>query len=485
MAHLSNIEGLEMEGKLPEVRLATTPFRVVAPYEPSGDQPQAIDKLATWRGRGPALPDASGRDRIRQDVHHGEDHRGRAEAHAGHGAEQDARGAAGKRAQGVLSGQRRGVLRLATTTTTSPRPTSRRRTRSSRRTPPSTRRWRSCAMRPPRRCCRGATASWWRRCRCIYGIGSPDGLRRHGRVRGQAEASMDRDDVIHELHRHPVRPQRLRAASAARSACAATRSTCSRPTRTTRSASSSGATRLSPSPRSTHVTGEVMNEFEALPIWPGVALRGHAPEDGPRACHHPRRAARAPAAVQGGGQAAGGAAPGDAHELRPGDAGDDGLLLGHRELLAPHRRTRARRAALHAASTTFPRTSSASSTRATSPCRRSAACTKATVRARSRLPSTASACPAAWTTARCASTSSRSASRSSCTCRPRQATTSRSVSQQQVEQIIRPTGLLDPRDHRAQPSVADRRSSSTRRRIAPHATSGCSSPRSRRRWPRI
>ena len=46
MAHLSNIEGLEMEGKLPEVRLATTPFRVVAPYEPSGDQPQAIDKLA-------------------------------------------------------------------------------------------------------------------------------------------------------------------------------------------------------------------------------------------------------------------------------------------------------------------------------------------------------------------------------------------------------------------------------------------------------
>ncbi len=46
MAHLSNLEGLEMEGKLPEVRLATTPFRVVAPYEPSGDQPQAIDKLA-------------------------------------------------------------------------------------------------------------------------------------------------------------------------------------------------------------------------------------------------------------------------------------------------------------------------------------------------------------------------------------------------------------------------------------------------------
>ncbi len=46
MAHLSNIEGMEMEGKLPEVRLATTPFTVVSPYEPAGDQPQAIEKLA-------------------------------------------------------------------------------------------------------------------------------------------------------------------------------------------------------------------------------------------------------------------------------------------------------------------------------------------------------------------------------------------------------------------------------------------------------
>ncbi|MEG0096542.1 MAG: excinuclease ABC subunit UvrB [Raoultibacter sp.] len=34
-----------MEGKLPEVRLAATPFKVVSPYEPAGDQPQAIDAL--------------------------------------------------------------------------------------------------------------------------------------------------------------------------------------------------------------------------------------------------------------------------------------------------------------------------------------------------------------------------------------------------------------------------------------------------------
>ena len=46
MAHLSNIEGIEMKGKLPEVRLANTPLKVTSPYEPAGDQPQAIEALA-------------------------------------------------------------------------------------------------------------------------------------------------------------------------------------------------------------------------------------------------------------------------------------------------------------------------------------------------------------------------------------------------------------------------------------------------------
>ena len=46
MAHLSNLEGIVMEGKLPDVRLANTPFKVVSPYEPAGDQPQAIKALA-------------------------------------------------------------------------------------------------------------------------------------------------------------------------------------------------------------------------------------------------------------------------------------------------------------------------------------------------------------------------------------------------------------------------------------------------------
>ena len=52
MAHLSNLEGVEIEGKLPEVRLSNTPFRVVSPYEPAGDQPQAIEALARGVERG-------------------------------------------------------------------------------------------------------------------------------------------------------------------------------------------------------------------------------------------------------------------------------------------------------------------------------------------------------------------------------------------------------------------------------------------------
>ena len=46
VSHLSNLEGHVMEGKLPVARLATQPFKVVSPYEPAGDQPKAIEQLA-------------------------------------------------------------------------------------------------------------------------------------------------------------------------------------------------------------------------------------------------------------------------------------------------------------------------------------------------------------------------------------------------------------------------------------------------------
>ncbi|MEG1907902.1 MAG: excinuclease ABC subunit UvrB [Gordonibacter sp.] len=46
MAHLSSLEGAEMEGKPADARLASAPFTVVSPYEPAGDQPLAIEKLS-------------------------------------------------------------------------------------------------------------------------------------------------------------------------------------------------------------------------------------------------------------------------------------------------------------------------------------------------------------------------------------------------------------------------------------------------------
>ena len=46
MPHLMNIDGHEMDGKLAETRLANTAFQVVSPWEPAGDQPEAIAALA-------------------------------------------------------------------------------------------------------------------------------------------------------------------------------------------------------------------------------------------------------------------------------------------------------------------------------------------------------------------------------------------------------------------------------------------------------
>ena len=46
MSHLQNIEGRELPLEFTPVRKEVRPFKVVSPYEPSGDQPQAIQKLA-------------------------------------------------------------------------------------------------------------------------------------------------------------------------------------------------------------------------------------------------------------------------------------------------------------------------------------------------------------------------------------------------------------------------------------------------------
>src|SRR5580658_348449 len=91
-----------------------------------------------------------------------------------------------------------------------------------------------------------------------------------------------------------------------------------------------------------------------------------------------------------------------------------------------------------------PTTPSCSRTRATSRCRSLAACFAATSGARRRLPNTASAYPPAWTIARCVSRSG-----TPCGPRPSVSATPAGWELEQsggvfVEQVIRPTGLIDP-----------------------------------------
>ena len=109
------------------------------PTSPRGDQPRAISELvsvlaAGEKDRGPAR-----RHRLRQDLHHGQDHRGGPAPRPRPRTQQDPRRAALSRVQILLPAKRRRVLRLSTTTTTSLKPTSPPATSSSKRKPPSTR----------------------------------------------------------------------------------------------------------------------------------------------------------------------------------------------------------------------------------------------------------------------------------------------------------------------------------------------------------
>ena len=148
------------------------------------------------------------------------------------------------------------------------------------------------------------------------------------------------------------------------------------------------------------------DDLEHVAIWPATHYNVKEGTIESAVARDRARAQRALRRARGRGQAAGEPPPAPAHAVRHGDAARDGLLQRHRELLAHPRRPHARRPAVLPASTTSPRTSSASSTSPTRPCRRSAACTRATARASRRSSTTASGCPARWTTARRPSTSS-------------------------------------------------------------------------------
>ena len=91
---------------------------------------------------------------------------------------------------------------------------------------------------------------------------------------------------------------------------------------------------------------------------PGLALRREHRGDAAGDRHDPHRTRGAARRARARGQAARGAATAHAHHLRPRDDGADRVLLGHRELLAAHRRPAGRARRRTACSTTSPTTSS-------------------------------------------------------------------------------------------------------------------------------
>lgn len=51
------------------------PFEVVSPYEPAGSQPKAIESLVQGVRDGDRYQVFAGRNRLGQDLYHGQDHR--------------------------------------------------------------------------------------------------------------------------------------------------------------------------------------------------------------------------------------------------------------------------------------------------------------------------------------------------------------------------------------------------------------------------
>ena len=66
------------------------PFKLVSPYQPTGDQPEAIQQLVAGGAAGGPLPDPAGRHRQRQDLYHGQRHCPVQPAYPGAGPQQDA-----------------------------------------------------------------------------------------------------------------------------------------------------------------------------------------------------------------------------------------------------------------------------------------------------------------------------------------------------------------------------------------------------------
>ena len=133
------------------------PFQVVSDFQPSGDQPAAIDELERRIRAGETERRAARRHRHRQV---GDDRlagRAAAAADAGDGARTRRWPPSSPTSSASCCPTTRSSTSSPTTTTTSPRRTSRRRTPTSRRTRRSTTRSSGCATRRPTACSPGAT----------------------------------------------------------------------------------------------------------------------------------------------------------------------------------------------------------------------------------------------------------------------------------------------------------------------------------------
>ena len=192
------------------------------------------------------------------------------------------------------------------------------------------------------------------------------------------------------------------------------------------------------------LTGEVLAKLDNLSIWPATEYVTSQPTVERAVDDIRARAQRAGAQVRGRREAPRGAPDQAAHRVRPRNAQGARLLQRDRELLAHPRRPRGRARIRSRSSTTSRPTSSSSSTSRTRRCRRSAGCTRATARASRRSSTSASGCRRRSTTGRCASTSSSARCRRWCSSRRRRARSSCASSKVVAEQLIRPTGIVDP-----------------------------------------
>ncbi len=98
-------------------------FKLVSDYKPRGDQATAIEALVRRRFRPRAAPGFAGRDRVGQDLHHGQGDRAGQPARDRDGAQQDPGGPALSRIQELLSRITRWNTSSPITTTTSRKPT--------------------------------------------------------------------------------------------------------------------------------------------------------------------------------------------------------------------------------------------------------------------------------------------------------------------------------------------------------------------------